>query len=173
MPLTVTVGFSQKLGQPDYGSLGASCQVESELDGSLLDHDPDTFQTKIREMYAACAHAVQDELTRRQAEEFHNSPAPENGSRKATKESKSSATPATHNGAPDHRASSRQIDYLKQLARQIPTVGARQLESLAQRVCSKPLASLSSFDASTLIDTLKAVKEGRLDVEAALQGEGR
>src|SRR5579859_3498492 len=109
MPLTVTVGFSQKLGQPDYGSLGASCQVEREFDGGLLDHDPDTFQTKIHEMYAACAQAVQDELTRRRAEEIHNSPASGKGSKKTTKESKSSAIPATHNGASKHQATSRQV----------------------------------------------------------------
>jgi hypothetical protein len=115
MPLTVTVGFSQKLGQPDYGSLGASCQVECEFDGGLLDHDPDTFQTKIREMYAACAQAVQDELARREAEEFHKSPAPTNGSRKAAKEPKASTASATKNGASNHQATSRQIDLGKQV----------------------------------------------------------
>jgi hypothetical protein len=171
MPLTVNVGFSQKLGRPDFGSIGASCQVECEFDGSLLDHDPDAFQTKIRELYAACARAVQEELGRRQTDEPHIAPAPANGSRKAAKESKASAA-ATQNGASNHQASSRQIDYLQQLARQIPSVGVRKLDSLAQRVCGKPIAALSSFDASSLIDTLKAIKEGRLDVEAALKGEG-
>jgi hypothetical protein len=52
-------------------------------------------------------------------------------------------------------------------------VGIRRLESLAQRVCNKPIAELSSFDASSLIDTLKAIKEGKRDAEAALSGERR
>lgn len=36
MPMTVKVGLSKKVGQPDYGSLGASCDIELELDGGLL-----------------------------------------------------------------------------------------------------------------------------------------
>jgi hypothetical protein len=174
MALTVNVGFSQKLGQPDYGSIGASCHVECELDGGVLGHDPNIFQQKVQELYAACAQAVEDELGRHQAERTEAPAMPANGSRKATKQTKAAAAPekATPNGATNHHASSRQLDYLQQLARQIPAVGVRKLESLSQRICGKPMASLSSFDASSLIDTLKAVKEGRLDVDAALKGEG-
>ena len=38
MPLRLNVGLSRKLGQPDFGSLGATCQVEVELDSSLREH---------------------------------------------------------------------------------------------------------------------------------------
>ena len=36
MPLRLQVGLQQKVGRPDYGSLGAACQVELELDSQLL-----------------------------------------------------------------------------------------------------------------------------------------
>src|ERR1700689_424311 len=98
MPMTVNVGFSQKLGQPDYGSIGASCHIECELDGGLLKHDPNMFQSKIRDLYAACAQAVHDELGRHQRDQPHNSPPPANGKRKATTESKAPRVPASHNG---------------------------------------------------------------------------
>jgi hypothetical protein len=173
MPMTVNVGLSQKLGQPDCGSIGASCHVECELDGGLLDYDPNMFQSKIRELYAACAQAVHDELGRHQPDQPHNSPAPANGQGKKTKESKAPGVPATQNGSSNHQASARQIEYLERLARENAELGKRRLETLSQRMHGKPIAGLSSFEASGSIDTLKAIKEGRLDLQAALEGGGR
>ncbi len=64
MPMTVKVGLAKKMGQPDFGSLGASCDIELELDGSLLFHDLDGLQKKIQSAYVACRQAVNDELAR-------------------------------------------------------------------------------------------------------------
>ncbi len=36
MPLTLNDGLTKEIGLPDYGSVGASCHVEIELDGSLV-----------------------------------------------------------------------------------------------------------------------------------------
>src|SRR4051812_3699798 len=70
MPMTVKVGLAKKGGQPEFGSLGASCDIELELDGSLLFHDLDGLQEKVRAAYVACRQAVNDELAsqRRTAE---------------------------------------------------------------------------------------------------------
>ena len=62
MPMTVKVGLAKKVGQPDFGSLGASCDIELELDGGLLFHDLDGLQQKVRAAYTACRQAVNDEL---------------------------------------------------------------------------------------------------------------
>ena len=39
MPMTLSIGLSRKLGLPDYGSLGASCNVTVESDAVLLHDD--------------------------------------------------------------------------------------------------------------------------------------
>jgi len=63
MPTTLAVGLQQKVGLPDYGSLGASVHLEFEIDRSLLEHDPDGFQKKVSEAFAACRRAVQVQLS--------------------------------------------------------------------------------------------------------------
>jgi hypothetical protein len=57
------------------------------------------------------------------------------------------------------------MDYLRHLAGQVDGLGTRRLDSLAQKLCGKPLAELSTLNASSLIDTIKAVKEGRLSLD--------
>src|SRR5258708_7230185 len=66
MPLKLSLAVSRKVGQPDYGSLGASCGVELELAESLLFDDLDAFQSRGRAAYIAGNQAVHDELARHQ-----------------------------------------------------------------------------------------------------------
>src|SRR6516165_10717983 len=64
MPLKLNVGVSRKVGLPDYSSVGASCNLELELDTALLEKDLDGLHARIREAYVAAHKAVHDELTR-------------------------------------------------------------------------------------------------------------
>ncbi len=66
MPLRLNVGLQKKVGLPDYGSLGASCNVEVELEGSLIERDLESFQRHVQNAFTACRQAVQDELARQQ-----------------------------------------------------------------------------------------------------------
>ena len=67
MPMKLNVGVSRKLGLPNYGSVGASCNLELELDATLLERDLDAFHSQIRGAYLAAHQAVHEELARLQA----------------------------------------------------------------------------------------------------------
>jgi hypothetical protein len=166
MPLKLNVGLCKKIGQPDYGSLGASCYIEVELDGGLLAGDPDAFQRQATNAFAACRHAVNDELARHGANEAVSS-ASHNGQPAAQPAANGRANGNSGNGT---RASEKQLQYARQLAGQIRGLGLLRLEGLAQKMFNRPLVELSTFDASGLIDTLKEIKAGKIDVEAAVNG---
>jgi hypothetical protein len=58
------VGVSRKVGLPDYGSVGASCNLELEVDAGLLERDLEGFHARVRDAYVAAHQAVHDELAR-------------------------------------------------------------------------------------------------------------
>ena len=63
MPIKANVSFTQKLGQPDFGSVGAGCSIEVELDSTLLAKDPAQLQEQLVVAYLTCRQAVQQQLT--------------------------------------------------------------------------------------------------------------
>ncbi len=165
MPLKVSVGLSKKKGLPEYGSLGASCHVEVELDSSLIQQDVEKFHAHVRRAYAACAQAVNDELSRQHDDSATHTPP---GRPSSSQSEKSGLGNGSANAGPSnhHAASTKQRDYASRLASQIRGLGVRRLESLTCKLFNKSLAELTSQDASRLIDTLKDIKEGTLSVEA-------
>ena len=107
MPVTASVSVSKKIGLPDYGSFGASCGVNFELDASTLDKDPAAFQHAIRNAYVAVSQAVSDELARQQDQSVPSAVQTVAPTRSAT------------NGHTGYQASVKQLSYARQLAGQI------------------------------------------------------
>jgi hypothetical protein len=67
MPIKLSVGWSQKIGLPAYSSVGASCQIECELETTLLHGERDEFEAQVESVYSLCRQVVHDELARHQA----------------------------------------------------------------------------------------------------------
>jgi hypothetical protein len=171
MPLKLNVGLSKKIGLPDYGSLGATCLVEVELPAGLLDDGCDQFHEPVRRLYASCGQAVEDELARHGQDGDDDARRPGASAAHYNGESiKNPARGSRRTGSATHHASAKQLDYAAQLAGRIRGLGERRLESLSQRMFGKSVADLSSLDASGLIDALKAIKAGEIDVGQALNG---
>ena len=157
MPLKLNVGVSKKIGQPDYGSLGASCHLEVELDQSLVFDDLDGLQERIQNVFAACRQAVTDELASLELRQINGS-------------SQTAVGGQSNDSANGHRVTQKQLEYARQLAGPIRGLGVRRLKGLAQLMFSKPLADLSSLEASGLIDVLKDIKAGKVDLAAVING---
>lgn len=61
MPIKLNVGLAQKIGESNYGSRGASVNLELELDSSLA-LEPDKLRDRIRQMFAMVRASVSEEL---------------------------------------------------------------------------------------------------------------
>jgi hypothetical protein len=59
--LKLNAGFSRKVGEPNYGSRGASVNVELEVESGLIG-DPDALMTRIRNLFTIAKRSVDSEL---------------------------------------------------------------------------------------------------------------
>ena len=64
MAMKINVGLQKKVGQPNYGSLGASCQIEFEMESTILESNMDGFHNRVNGAFLACRQAVNLQLER-------------------------------------------------------------------------------------------------------------
>jgi hypothetical protein len=170
MPLKTNVGVSRKVADNNYGSRGASVNLEVELDSTLI-NEPERFHDRIRQVFRLAQQAIDEELNRRHQPGGSNGHATNGAANGQNGNGNGSQTNGANGNRNGHAvASEKQMTYARQLAGQIKGLGVRKLESLAGKMFGKPLAALSTMDASGLIDTLKSIKDGTISVDAALEG---
>jgi hypothetical protein len=170
MAIKVNLGVSKKVGMPDYGSTGASCNLELEVDPHLLDTDLDGFHERVRAAYIAAQQAVQDQIRRlqgpppvtpaddggRDAANGHPSAHAASRAHAGTGVARSSggtSRPPASSGRRDKPATNGQVKAIFGIARQI---GADLGGLLAELGVEHP-RDLSIGAASALIDQLKSI----------------
>jgi hypothetical protein len=153
--LKLNVGVSRKAGLPEYGSVGASCNLEVELDAGLLEHDLDAFHARVRGVYVAAHQAVHDELARLHV------PVAEPQDSPATPTRHTSNGHAGGNGHVDRPPAGRsrlRKPATESQVRAIRAIASRQhadLDGLLRELGVDYPEDLSLRQASELIDTLK------------------
>ena len=138
--LKINIGHSRKVGEPNYGSRGASVHFEVEVDHGLVEQ-PQALRQKIRELFVQAQAAVREELhgpetngTQRPATNGHQRPAT-NGHQ-----------------LPQRMATSSQVRAIHAIANRQRT----NLSELLQELGIGRLEELSISAASDLIDRLKS-----------------
>lgn len=143
---------------PGYGSAGASCNLELEVDTSLLDADLAGFHDRVKAAYVAAQQAVQDQLQRLQGTSPGRPTPDADGQSTDPKRSRAWGGPIRAD-----RVTSRQRRPAtqKQLAKIRAIVGRRDdtdLRDLLRTLGADRLSDLDLAGASSLIDTLVAAE---------------
>jgi hypothetical protein len=152
MALKVNVGASKKVADQNYGSRGASVNLEVELDAELV-KEPARLQEKIRYLFGVARQSLTEELN------GHNGHPPTND--KGNGQPKTPANNGNGNGkngnGGQRRATQSQVKAIFAIARNRRIDVAQFLDQRFH--VSKP-DELSIKEASQIIDELKA-DEGR------------
>ena len=158
MPLKINVGLNRKIGEANYGSRGACVNIEVEVEPTLVEK-PDQLRERVRYLFQIAKASVEEELNGQGANDAASSQ--HNGN---------ASTHNTGGNGHGHQATDKQLGYARQLAGQVSGLGIRRLDELTNKMFSKPVTGLTTLDASGLIDMLKQLKAGDIDLAAALNG---
>ena len=148
MPLKLNIGLSRKIGESNYGSRGASINVEMELDSTLV-NDPPKLQERIRQLFGLVKTSLAEQLNGNGSgsQNPSNVPAPATGQEQGN-----------GNGSPQHSnpprpATQSQVKAIFAIAR-AQKLNVHQV--LRDRFNVGKPEDLSIKEASQLIDSLKS-----------------
>ena len=153
MPMKVNIGFSRKVGERDYGSRGASTNLEMELESSLIEA-PDRLRERVRQLFALAKQSVDEELADRQGHSNGHLAVPYPG------DNRNGHNGSNHNGDREHTRTERNATQ-SQVRALYAITNRRQLDLaglLRDRFHVDRPGDLRLGDASRLIDELNGAK---------------
>jgi hypothetical protein len=145
--LKLNVGLSKKIGLPDYGSRGATVNLELEFDAALV-ADPERLKDRIRQLFGLAKASVDEELA-----------LPRHGNHEGHSDGQ-----ANGNGHPAGRRRDGTRPATASQVRALNAIAERQGIELGDKLhamfgVSDP-AQLTITEASGLIDELKSTSGG-------------
>ena len=162
MTIKINVGVNKKIGLPDYGSAGSHCNIEIEADNSILDN-PDQFLQRVQDACELARQSVDEELA-------HHRPGTSTANTRAEPQQQRQEyrndNSRSDNNSGDNRyiASPKQQQFIASLLKGIKGLDWRMLDKYCTSKFGKNTSQLSPKEASTLIDDLKAAKDGRKEI---------
>ena len=149
--IKLNCGVSRKVGEPNYGSRGASVNVELELESSAA-QDAELLHEKIRRLFALAKASVDEELSLTAKPGTAAAPPP------APAASDQGAPNPGANGNGVRRATDSQLRAIWAICKRR---GLDQ-DQEAARMFQRPPSQLSLPEASQLIDHLKRLQESEV-----------
>jgi hypothetical protein len=158
MPLKLNVGASRKVTDNNYGSRGASVNLELELDASLAE-EPARLQERIRHLFSLVRASLVEELNGHARQNGNGCARPPTGGVSEAQHDVAGTTPggANRNGAGSRPATPSQVRALHAIAR---SQGIELTQFLFDQFRLRRANDLSIRQASAAIDALKATAIG-------------
>ncbi len=144
--LKINVGFNRKVGEANYGSRGASVNLELELDSSLVG-EPERLKDRIRQLFRLAKASVDEELHSQPATNGHANGSHVNGIGQSNGRRRDNT----------RRATASQVRALNAIAGRQDRDLARLLD---ERFGIRDVAELTITEASNVIQELNGASNG-------------
>ena len=150
--LKLNAGFSRKVGEPNYGSRGASVNVELELESNLIG-DPGGLMARIKGLFDLARRSVDEELNGNQAQANATGPSQQNGRRFANGTTGNNTSTGGNGNQSVRSATASQVRAIRAIC---DRQGVNPDRLANERFSVGDLEELTIREASSLIDELKA-----------------
>ena len=168
MTIKINVGVNKKIGLPDYGSAGSHCNIEIEMENSVL-NDVEQFSQRVHDACELARMSVEQELAHHRPGANSSPPRQEPAQRQEYRQQEyrnDHSRSDNNSGGNRYIASAKQQSFIASLLKGVKGLDWKTLDKYCNSKWGNNTSQLSPKQASELIDDLKAAKEGRKEIAA-------